>query len=72
MKIKEITSQSRRDFTAIFVCEHCNFEVKKSGYDDAYFHDTVIPGMKCIRCNQVSDPVSYRPLATKYKPEETV
>lgn len=26
MKIKEIISQNRRDFTAIYQCEHCGHE----------------------------------------------
>ena len=47
MKIKEIKSQNRRDFHAIYLCEYCGHEVEKSGYDDAYFHNTVIPEMIC-------------------------
>ena len=31
MKIKEIKSQSQRDFTAIYVCEHCGFEKESVG-----------------------------------------
>lgn len=30
MKIKEIKSQHRRDFFAIYVCEHCGNETKKN------------------------------------------
>lgn len=29
MKIKKILNQMRRDFTAIFECEHCGFEEKR-------------------------------------------
>ena len=47
MKIKEITNQSRRDFWAIFECEHCGYEQEKSGYDDRNFHENVIPKMIC-------------------------
>ena len=48
MKIKEIISQSRRDFTAIYECEHCEHITDPSyGYDDANFHNNVIPVMKC-------------------------
>ena len=36
MKIKEILSQNRRDFQAIFVCEHCGYEYKTSGYDSEH------------------------------------
>jgi len=65
MKIKKITNQIRRDFWAIFVCEHCNHEEKKTGYDDTYFHHTVIPQMECPKCGKKS-PENYRPLTTKY------
>lgn len=66
MKIKKITSQSRRDFTAIMECEHCEAtEVNSSGYDDTYYHNTVIPEMECKTCGK-SASVDYRPLTTKY------
>ena len=71
MKIKEIISQNRRDFTAIFVCEHCGFEKKMSGYDDDYFHNKVIPDMLCPKCKKKADE-NYRPLATKYPDDMTV
>jgi len=47
MKIKEIVSQHRRDFRAIYVCEHCGYEMEDSGYDDAFFHTKVIPDKVC-------------------------
>lgn len=65
MRIKKITSQHRRDFYAIYVCEHCNKESKGSGYDDRYFHAEVIPAMKCKSCGLAAGD-SYKPLATKY------
>ena len=65
MKIKEITYQNRRDFTAIYECEHCGETYTASGYDDAYFHQNVIPKMKCSKCGKVA-PDTYRPLTTKY------
>ena len=65
MKIEKITSQSRRDFTAIYVCEHCGFEKKGYGYDDTNFHQNVIPEMKCDKCGKIA-PVDYRPRTTKY------
>ena len=43
MRIKEIISQHRRDFKAIFECEHCGHTETKSGYDDANYHQNVIP-----------------------------
>ena len=71
MKIKEILSQSRRDFTAVFVCEHCEHEVTTRGYDDDYFHASVIPQMKCKQCDKVSSD-TYRPLKTKHQSWETI
>lgn len=66
MKIKEITSQSRRDFTAILICEHCDHEEKlTTGYDDANYHENVIPKMKCKECDKPA-PDNYRGLTTKY------
>ena len=65
MKIKTITSQSRRDFYAIYECEHCGHEYESSGYDDSYFHQTVIPDMKCQKCEKKAGE-GYRPQQTKY------
>ena len=66
MRIKEILHQHRRDFEAIFECEHCGFTEKKSGYDDAFFHNNVIPDMECPQCHRKADREKYRPLSTKY------
>ena len=53
MIIKEITSQHRRDFTAIMECEFCkDITENVSGYDDNYFHQIVIPEKKCNKCNK--------------------
>ena len=65
MKIKKIIWQHRRDFTAIYECEHCSQEKEAGGYDDANFHENVIPTMPCKACGKVS-PSDYRPLTTKY------
>ena len=65
MKIKKITWQNRRDFTAQYECEHCGAVVEGGGYDDTYFHTTVIPQMICEKCKKTADQ-GYRPLATKY------
>ena len=66
MRIKKITSQNRRDFRAIMVCEHCNATEKlNSGYDDAYYHNKVIPAMKCEKCGKTASE-DYKPNATKY------
>lgn len=65
MKIKKILSQNRRDFQAIYECEHCGGTHEGSGYDDANFHESVIPDMSCAACGKKADD-SYRPRATKY------
>lgn len=71
MKIKEILSQHRRDMELLLVCEHCDHEVKRDGYDDRFFHSQVIPSIKCKECGKESGD-SYRPLTTKYNDLETV
>lgn len=65
MKIKKILHQHRRDFRAIYECEHCGYEHEDSGYDDAFFHKKVIPDMVCPKCGKKAGD-DYRPLATKY------
>ncbi len=66
MKIKRILEQFRRDFTAEFVCEHCGEVETRKGYDDANFHDNVIPKeMACKKCGKKSPP-DYRPLKPLY------
>ena len=65
MKIKEIISQNRRDFKAIYICEHCGEEETSYGYDDRYFHENVIPEKVCKKCGKKAGD-NYRPLATKY------
>lgn len=65
MRIKEIISQHRRDFTAMYECEHCGYTKKGSGYDDANFHNNVVPNMVCPECGKKASE-NYRPLTTKY------
>lgn len=65
MKIEKIVSQSRRDFTAVYVCEHCGATKTGGGYDDGNFHQNVIPAMKCESCGKTSGD-DYRPRVTKY------
>jgi len=71
MRIKKITSQSRRDFSAIYECEHCGHEFESSGYDDSYFHRNVIPKMHCPKCGKTAGP-DYQPRATRYPDSLTV
>ena len=65
MRIKEILNQHRRDFYAIYECEHCGYTYKDGGYDDANFHQNVIPNMECPKCGEKAN-ANYRPLTTKY------
>lgn len=65
MRIKEKTYQHRRDFKAIFVCEHCGHEKEAWGYDDANFHQNVIPTMVCEVCGKTAQ-ADYEPMATRY------
>jgi len=71
MKIKNITSQSRRDFYATYECEDCGHVTKEqSGYDDRNFHDNVIPSMKCVVCEKSRNDLNIvgEKTATKYQP----
>ena len=65
MRIKEIISQHRRDFTALYECEHCGEVYKMDGYDDANFHNNIITSFKCRECGKMATD-TYRPLTTKY------
>lgn len=65
MKIERIITQYRRDFKAIYICEHCGHQERGPGYDDDHFHENVIPSMECKECGKIS-PEDYRPLRTKY------
>ena len=70
MKIKKIISQHRRDFSAIYECEHCGHEKESYGYDDTNFHHNVIPLMTCDKCKKKADS-TYEALPTKY-PDDMV
>lgn len=71
MKIKKIENQIRRDFFAVYECEHCGHTIRGSGYDDDNFHRNVIPKMKCEKCGKAAAG-DYRPLGTKYAAHEVV
>lgn len=71
MKIKEIKSQNRRDFRAVYECEHCGHTHEGSGYDDAYFHNQVIPAKECPKCSKTASD-TYRALAPKHAEGESV
>ena len=62
MKITKMYDQSRRDFSFDAECEHCGHEVKRQGgYDDANFHNFVMPKMICPECGLASFTVGDRP-----------
>ena len=71
MKIKTILQQNRRDFTAVYECEHCGYEIEGYGYDDSNFHNNVIPKKECSECGKIS-PESYRAFATKYDSDTVI
>ena len=71
MRIKKKLSQHRRDFRAIYECESCGATKEDTGYDDANFHQNIIPAMECGSCGK-SAPDTYLPLATKYNKNECV
>lgn len=68
MKINKILYQYRRDFRAVYECEGCGHMHEGRGYDDANFHENVIPSMRCPVCNKTGAEcgADYRPLTTRY------
>lgn len=71
MKIKSIKSQHRRDFQAVYECEHCGATKDAYGYDDDNFHRNVIPAMKCDGCGKTAGD-EYRPLQPKHPADAIV
>lgn len=56
MKIKEITSEMRNDFSAIMECEHCkSTQTLNSGYHDNFYHTKVVPALVCKTCGKNRD-----------------
>lgn len=57
MRLKKKMWQHRRDFTGLYDCEHCGHEqTMGGGYDDAYYHQNVIPRLKCGACGEAAAP----------------
>jgi DNA-directed RNA polymerase subunit RPC12/RpoP len=68
MFILKIISRNRRDFYAVYKCEHCGHETgEQPGYDDANYHDNVIPEMECDDCGKSSGGVPFDPQAPRYE-----
>ncbi len=68
MKIQCITSRHRNDFRAILTCEHCAHEqMLNTGYDDDYYHNQVLPAIKCGKCGhpRVKAPTPLASLADR-------
>ena len=56
MKIREVKSTYGTDFYATYICEHCDHITDKlPGYDDANFHENVIPKRHCQKCEKRRD-----------------
>lgn len=71
MKIIKVISQHRRDFKAVFECEHCHETFVREGYDDTNFHVNVIPLIPCKSCGKTS-PDTYIPQEPRYPDWMTV
>ena len=54
MKIKSIRDQIRNDIYGELECEGCSHTQKFVGYDDANYHDRVVPQLKCKSCGKSS------------------
>lgn len=69
MRIIKMLSQNRRDFSAQIQCESCgNIETLTTGYDDSYYHNHVLPNIKCGKCKKstISANLKVEPQETKY------
>ena len=53
MKIEKITNQLGNDLYGVLVCESCGSTQKLiGGYDDANYHNNVMPTIKCKTCGK--------------------
>ena len=57
MRILKIVSRYRNEFYALFECEQCGQQDRRSGYDDENFHQNVIPKIECSKCGAVAPKV---------------
>jgi len=55
MRLIAKITQTRRDFNGRFECEHCGWVNETRGYDDLYYHQTVIPMMVCRECGKTGN-----------------
>lgn len=70
MKIKEITSQNRRDIYGILVCQHCGHEQKFTGYDDHFWRNERVPTINCHSCRKTGRDAL--PVEPKYPKDQVV
>lgn len=68
MKLVEKLSQHRRDFKGKYECQNCGHIIINSGYDDDYFHEQVIPKMRCEKCGKTTEELGIKNerMETKY------
>jgi C4-type Zn-finger protein len=70
MRIKQMLTQHRRDFTATLECDCGHEGLLEEGYDDDYYHQVVIPSFICPKCGEKEkDP---KPQQTKYPADQVV
>jgi len=77
MKLIEKIKQSRRDFQGKYECQSCgNIETDNGydSYDDDFYHDNVIPAMKCKKCGESTNSLKLpnNRVATKYEASEVI
>jgi primosomal protein N' len=74
MRRIEKRNQMRRDFTGVYQCEACGHVQEGNGYDDTYFHHSVIPAMTCKSCGESTKSLGTdaQPWATKYPDSQVV
>ncbi len=53
MQIKKILWRKNKDFTAIFECEHCGFQMKEGGVVSAQYIKKTLPSMVCESCGKM-------------------
>ena len=52
MKVKEVIWSLGNDFKAKFECEGCGHIHERTGYNDYYFFDHVVPALDCPKCGK--------------------
>ena len=71
MFIKKVIWQHRRDMKVLYECEHCGNCYEDSAYDDANFHNNVVPCIRCSKCGKTANKDNTLIHKTKY-PEDLI